>query len=40
MIAMHELRIPPKFVTTRALPQVDRHINPQINPNLALIWLV
>ena len=40
MIAMHELHIPPKFITPRAMPQVDKHINPQIKQNLDLIWLV
>ena len=37
MIAMHELRIPPKSITTRAMPQVDKHINPQIKKNSDLI---
>ena len=30
MIAMHELHIPPKFITPRAIAQVDKYINPQI----------
>ena len=40
MIVMHELRIPPKIITPRAMPQVDKHINPQITENSDLIWLV
>ena len=40
MIAMHELYIPPKFITPRAMPQVDKRINPQIKLKLDLIWLV
>ena len=28
MIAMHELNIPPKFITPKAMPQVEKHINP------------
>ena len=37
MIAMHELHIPPKFITPRAMPQVDKYINPQIKENSDLI---
>ena len=40
MIAMHEPHIAPKFITPRAMQQVDKHINPQIKQNSDLIWLV
>ena len=40
MIAMLELHIPPKFITPRVMPQVDKYINPQIKQNSDLIWLV
>ena len=40
MIAMHELHIPPMFLTPSAKPQVDKHINPQIKQNSDFIWLV
>ena len=40
VIAMHQLHIPPKFITPRAMPQVDKHMNPQIKKNSGLIWLV
>ena len=40
MIAMHELHIPPKLITPRAMTEMDKHINPQIKQNSDLIWLV
>ena len=40
MIAMHELHKPPKFITPRAMAQVDKHTNPPIKQNSDLIWLV
>ena len=40
MIAMHELHIPPNLLTPRAMPQVDKHINPQIKQNSDIIGLV
>ena len=40
MIAMHELHIPPKLLTPRAMPQVDKHINPHIKQNSDIIGLV
>jgi len=40
MIVMHKLHIPPKIITPRAMPQVDKRINPQIKLKLDLIWLV
>ena len=40
MLAMHVLHIPPNFITPRAMPQVDKHINPKIKQNSDFIWLV
>ena len=40
MTAMHELHIPPKLINPRAMPQMDKHINPQMKQNSGLIWLV
>jgi len=37
MIAMYELHVLPKFITPRAMPQVDKYINPQIKENSDLI---